>query len=80
MHISTGYVFDGKKQSYTENDTSDPLSAYGLSRLAGEFYVQNILDKYFIVRTLGLYNINKCRAKGENFVDLMLDYARKKMK
>ena len=39
MHISTGYVFDGKKKDkgkgYTEFDQPNPLNIYGRSKLEG---------------------------------------------
>ena len=73
MHISTDYVFDGKKTSpYVESDLPDPLNAYGVSKLAGEHFVRSITDEHFIVRTSGLYGIHKCRAKGRNFIDTMV--------
>ena len=73
MHISTDYVFDGKKTSpYVESDLPDPLNAYGVSKLAGEHFVRSITDEHFIVRTSGLYGIHKCRAKGGNFIDTMV--------
>lgn len=37
LHVSTDYVFDGKKDTpYTEEDTASPLSEYGKSKRAGE--------------------------------------------
>lgn len=79
LHISTDYVFDGvKRQPYIEADLPNPLNAYGVSKLAGEHYIRYILDKHFIVRTSGLYGIHKCRAKGRNFIDLMLRLAKKR--
>ncbi len=73
LHISTDYVFDGKRTSpYVESDLPNPLNAYGVSKLAGEHFVRSITDEHFIVRTSGLYGIHKCRAKGGNFIDTML--------
>ncbi|MEA3493236.1 MAG: dTDP-4-dehydrorhamnose reductase [Candidatus Margulisiibacteriota bacterium] len=71
VHISTDYVFDGKKNSpYVESDKPNPLSKYGKSKLAGEEVVRNSLDKYFIIRTTGLYGVAGCLEKGKtNFVD-----------
>ncbi len=41
VHFSTDYVFDGRlSQPYTEQDATHPLGAYGVSKLAGEFYAQ----------------------------------------
>ncbi len=73
VHISTDYVFDGKKNSpYIEEDLPNPLNVYGISKLIGEYYIKSIMERYFIIRTSGLYGIHKCRAKDGNFVDAML--------
>ncbi len=57
FHISTDYVFDGKKGSpYTEEDKPNPINVYGASKLAGERYIQETLDTYFILRTSWLYS------------------------
>ncbi|OIO31868.1 MAG: dTDP-4-dehydrorhamnose reductase [Nitrospirae bacterium CG1_02_44_142] len=55
-HISTDYVFDGRKgRPYTPFDNTNPLSVYGESKLAGERYIQWLMNKFYIVRTSGLY-------------------------
>ncbi|MFQ6083270.1 MAG: dTDP-4-dehydrorhamnose reductase [Candidatus Aminicenantia bacterium] len=73
VHFSTDYVFDGKKKSpYTEEDSPNPLNVYGNSKLTGEYFVKNICQKYFLIRTSGLYGIAGAKAKKGNFVDLML--------
>lgn len=73
IHISTDYVFDGKKDSpYLEEDLPNPLNVYGISKLTGEYYIKSLIEKYFIIRTSGLYGIHKCRGKGGNFIDTML--------
>ncbi|MDP2912672.1 MAG: sugar nucleotide-binding protein, partial [Candidatus Omnitrophota bacterium] len=52
LHISTDYVFDGKKNSpYIEDDPPNPLNVYGISKLAGEYYIRALMERYFIVRT-----------------------------
>lgn len=57
LHISTDYVFDGKKDSpYLETDRTYPLNVYGASKLQGEEYIQEICGKYFIFRTSWLYS------------------------
>jgi len=64
IHISTDYVFDGNKQTpYTEEDVPNPINAYGKSKLLGEHYIQNIVDKYFIIRASWLYS-----KYGKNFL------------
>jgi dTDP-4-dehydrorhamnose reductase len=77
VHFSTDYVFDGTKTTpYHENDISNPLNVYGVSKLAGELFIQYIAENYIIIRTSSLFGKNPCRAKsGLNFVKLMLRLA-----
>ena len=71
IHISTDYVFDGSKRTpLMENDKLGPQSAYGKTKLAGEEFIQENTDKYFILRTAWLYGLH-----GGNFVKTMLDLA-----
>lgn len=73
IHFSTDYVFDGKKTSpYTEDDPPAPLNVYGVTKLAGEYFVRNIMEKYFLIRTCGLYGSAGCWGKGTNFVDAIV--------
>jgi len=80
IHISTDYVFDGRKGSpYTEKDLPGPLNVYGASKLAGEHLVRAACPRSFVVRTSGLYGPRPCRAKGGlNFPRLMLKLAAEK--
>ena len=73
-HISTDYVFDGRKNKpYTPFDAANPLNIYGESKLAGEKYIQWILNKFYIVRTSGLYG------RGDNnFVMTILKLAKER--
>lgn len=79
IHISTDYVFDGrKKAAYTEDDVPNPLNTYGVSKLAGEFLAQ-MAGSYYIIRVASLFGITGCRAKGgRNFVETMLNLAKTK--
>jgi len=78
VHFSTDYVFDGKKKSpYTEKDTPNPLSVYANSKLAGEYFIRNTLNRYFLIRTCGLYGEAGCWGKGTNFVDIMVSLEQK---
>ena len=80
IHVSTDYVFDGHKACpYTEDDLPLPLSVYGNSKLAGEYFVRTGMEKHIILRTSALYGRQACRAKGgNNFVDLMLKLGRER--
>lgn len=65
IHISTDFVFDGTAGApYAPGDTTNPLSVYGLSKLAGEQLAGNTA---LIVRTSWVY-----AAAGHNFVRTML--------
>lgn len=67
VHISTDYVFDGKgSRPYKEFDAVGPQGMYGITKLAGENFVKDFADKYFIIRTAWLYG------DGKNFVKTML--------
>lgn len=57
IHISTDYVFDGKKtEGYNPEDAPNPINVYGQTKLEGERAVQRALDTYFIIRTSWLYS------------------------
>jgi len=80
IHVSTDYVFDGRKRTpYEETDSPLPLNAYGNTKLAGEYFVRSLAARHQVLRTSGLYGKRPCRAKGGlNFVELMLKLAREK--
>ncbi len=72
VHFSTDYVFgkDAKRKTpYAESDLPGPQSVYAVSKLAGEYLMQYLLKKYFLVRTCGLYGATGPMAKSGNFVD-----------
>lgn len=57
IHVSTDFVFDGaKKTPYAEDDSTNPKSVYGQTKLDGEKAVQAILKDYFIIRTSWVYS------------------------
>lgn len=78
VHFSTDYVFDGQKRTpYVEDDCPNPLNLYAVSKLAGEYFVRNILPKHFLIRTCGLFGEVGCWGKASNFVDAMISKERR---
>jgi dTDP-4-dehydrorhamnose reductase len=74
IHISTDYVFDGRKDSaYVENDPICPIGIYGQSKAAGEAQIAQLIKKYIIIRTSWLYGCH-----GNNFVKTMIRLGRTK--
>ena len=55
VYYSTEYVFDGAGGPYAEGDTTNPVSVYGESKLAGERAVQDGNARALIVRTTVVY-------------------------
>jgi dTDP-4-dehydrorhamnose reductase len=79
MHISTDYVFDGRRDDgipYDEHDCAAPLNAYGLSKYTGELFIRGIMDHHYIVRTAGIYGRAGARGKGGNFITAILRKAK----
>jgi dTDP-4-dehydrorhamnose reductase len=75
VHFSTDYVFDGALgRPYTETDSTHPVGAYAVSKLAGELYAQAYVDP-LIVRTSGVFGPGGLRTARGNFVELMLRLA-----
>ncbi|MEV4771638.1 dTDP-4-dehydrorhamnose reductase [Micromonospora humida] len=72
VHVSTDYVFAGDADTpYAEDAPTDPINAYGRSKLAGERAVVRFLPETgYLVRTAWLYG-----AHGRNFVTTMLGLA-----
>ena len=74
LHISTDYVFDGKKSvPYLETDIPNPQGVYGQSKLEGEIAVASALDKYITLRTAWVFS-----ATGHNFVRTILRLAKER--
>jgi len=72
VHISTDYVFDGKKTvPYKENDVPNPMSVYGITKLMGEREVLAKNSSSLIVRAQWLYGKG-----GENFITKVIKTAK----
>ena len=69
IHISTDYVFDGENfKPYVEEDTPNPVSVYGLTKLSGEKALIEINpSNSIIIRTSWIYSIY-----GSNFMKTMI--------
>lgn len=75
IHFSTDFIFDGKNDSpYTEEDTTNPQSIYGSTKLAGEEQLLELdYGNILIIRTAWLFGPYKT-----NFVHKILNFARER--
>ncbi|MBW1212672.1 dTDP-4-dehydrorhamnose reductase [Pantoea allii] len=72
IHISTDYVFDGRKKTpYNEDDSPCPINFYGLSKWEGETRILNILPNAVILRASWIFS-----EYGDNFVQRILKLAK----
>ena len=74
VHYSTDYVFDGTKTTpYVETDATNPLSAYGRTKLAGDTAIAEAGCRHLIFRLCWVYG-----ARGGNFMLTMMRLARER--
>jgi len=72
IYISTDYVFDGKKGMYKEEDETNPVNYYGVTKLEGEKAVIKNCSDFIIARTSVIYGANK-----KNFATWAIEELRK---
>lgn len=77
VHVSTDYVFGQVNQHapWDEESLPGPVSAYGVSKLAGEHFVRSLCPRHWVLRTCGLYGTTIAAPRKKNFVDSMLELA-----
>jgi dTDP-4-dehydrorhamnose reductase len=74
IHYSTDYVFDGSKQgAYVEDDATNPLNVYGISKLAGEQAIAAVGVPHLILRTSWVYGMY-----GKNFLRTVMRLAQER--
>lgn len=83
IHFSTDYVFDGSsKKAYREDDHTNPIGAYGQSKLEGENAIIESNCKHIILRTSWVYSeygtnflktINELITKRLSSIDVISD-------
>lgn len=68
MYFSTDYIFNGQGENFwKEDDPKKPLNVYGQTKYEGELAVQELVEKYFILRISWVFGVN-----GNNFIKTML--------
>jgi dTDP-4-dehydrorhamnose reductase len=74
VHYSTDYVFDGEKAgAYVETDVTNPQSAYGRSKRAGEETIKQSGCNALVFRTSWVFS-----SHGGNFIKTMLRLAKER--
>lgn len=59
IHLSTDFIFNGKKGPLSENEEPDPVNYYGKTKLQSEELVMNSKINWAIVRTVLVYGVTK---------------------
>jgi dTDP-4-dehydrorhamnose reductase len=66
VHISTDYVFDGERGSYTEDDETNPIQVYGRSKAQGDDRVREATALHYVLRSAWIYGPG-----GKNFLSAL---------
>jgi len=76
VHYSTGYVFDGQKKGYKEDDEPNPINAYGYSKFIGEKLLPKNCHQFYLIRTNLLFGPPAASNLGKkSFIEIMLQKA-----
>lgn len=74
LHISTDYVFDGRKSTpYLETDSPSPEGVYARSKYEGEEQIRTHLPEHLILRVSWVFGVH-----GNNFAKTILRLARER--
>jgi len=73
IYVSTDYVFNGEKGSYSEEDEPNPINYYGTTKLDGEKFVMDLCEDHVIARTSVLYGWHPWKS---NFVKWVIESLR----
>lgn len=72
VHYSTDFVFDGTiDRPYTEEDVPNPQSAYGMSKLLGEWMAVDT-PRHYVLRVESLFGGTAARSSVDHMIDAIL--------
>jgi dTDP-4-dehydrorhamnose reductase len=73
VHYSSDYVFDGSREDfYTEADEPNPVNRYGKSKLDGEIFLREEMDRYLLFRVSWVFGDGE-----QNFLYKLFQWAKK---
>lgn len=73
VHYSSDYVFDGKKEDfYTEEDVTNPINSYGMTKLLGETFLREETDNFLLFRVSWVFGEGR-----QNFLYKLIEWAKK---
>lgn len=76
VHYSTGMVFQGNdSKGYNESSPTDPINAYGKTKLLGEELIQQEFNNYYLIRTEWLYAKPENETAKKSFNEIILNLA-----
>jgi dTDP-4-dehydrorhamnose reductase len=71
VHYSTDFVFDGAgSEPYTEEDSPNPRSVYGSSKLIGEWFARAV-PRHYVLRVESLFGGEAARSSIDKIIDAL---------